>query len=92
MITLFRALVLPNFEYCCQLWSPVKVGAVRKLEAVKRTFTFWISGMRELNLNYWERLKHLGLYSLERRRERRGISYNTVHLEDDNRTGSQLRG
>jgi hypothetical protein len=69
MITLFRALVLPNLEYCCQLWLPIKVGAVRKLEAVQRTLKYRISGMRELNLNYWERLKHLGVYSLERRRE-----------------------
>jgi hypothetical protein len=75
MITLFRALVLPNLEYCCQLWAPLKAGAVRKLEAVQRTFTYRISGMRELDLNYWERLKHLGLYSLERRRERYIILY-----------------
>jgi hypothetical protein len=70
MIILFRALVFPNLEYCCQLWSPLKAGAVRKLEAVQRTFMHRINGMRELNLNHWERLKHLGLYSLERRRER----------------------
>ncbi len=31
--------------------------------------------MRELNLNYWGRLKHLELYSLERRRERYIILY-----------------
>jgi hypothetical protein len=31
--------------------------------------------MRELNLNYWERLKHLALYSLEERRERYIIQY-----------------
>ena len=31
--------------------------------------------MRELELNYWDRLKHLGLYSLERRRERYIILY-----------------
>jgi hypothetical protein len=67
MMTLFRALVLPNLEYCCQHWSLLKAGAVRKLEAVQRTFTCRISGMRELNLDYWGRLKHLGLYSLEKR-------------------------
>jgi hypothetical protein len=75
MISLFRALVLPNLEYYCQLWAPLKAGAVRKLEAVQRTFTYRISGMRELDLNYWDRLKHLGLYSLERRRERYIILY-----------------
>jgi hypothetical protein len=48
---------------------------VRKLEAVQRTFSSRISGMRELDLNYWERLKPLGLYSLERRRKRYIIVY-----------------
>jgi hypothetical protein len=31
--------------------------------------------MRELDLNYWDRLKHLGLYSLEKKRERYIILY-----------------
>jgi hypothetical protein len=38
-------------KYCCQLWAPIEEGAVRKLEAVQRTFTYRISGMRELDLN-----------------------------------------
>lgn len=42
--------------------------AIRKLEAVQRTFTARMTGMR--NMNYRDRLKHLKLYSLERRRER----------------------
>jgi hypothetical protein len=78
MITLFRALVLPNLRYCCQLWSPLKAVAVQKLEAVQRTFTNRISGIRELNLNCWERLKHLGLYSQERRE--RYIILNTWNM------------
>jgi hypothetical protein len=75
MTTLFRALVLPNLEYCCQLWAPLKVGAVQILEAVQWTFMYRISSMRELDLNYWERLKKLGLYLLEWRRERYIILY-----------------
>ena len=73
MITLFRALVIPILEYCCQLWTPFTLGAVRQLEGVQRTFTSRIRGMEELN--YWERLRHLGLYSLQRRRERYVILY-----------------
>jgi hypothetical protein len=42
---------------------------------VQQTFMYRISDMRELNLNYWEKLKHLGLYLLERRRERYIILY-----------------
>jgi hypothetical protein len=49
---------------------------VRKLESVKRTFTSRISGTRELELEYWCRLKHLGLYSPERERKRFIIQYN----------------
>ena len=73
LMTLYRSLVLPILEYCCQLWSPHSVGMMRKLEAVQRTFTYRIRGLSELN--YWERLRELGLYSLERRRERYAIIY-----------------
>jgi hypothetical protein len=59
---------------------------LRKLEAVQRTFTYRISSMRELNPNYWGRLKHLEQYSQEEKRK----VYHTVHLEVDNLTGSQL--
>lgn len=68
MMTLYRALVLPILEYCCQLWHPVVLGDVRRIEAVQRTFTSRITGMNELS--YWDRLRRLKLYSLERRRER----------------------
>ena len=73
MLTLYRSLVLPLVEYCCQLWSPQGVELIRKIEAVQRNFTYRIQGMRELN--YWERLEQLGLYSLERRRDRYFVIY-----------------
>ena len=68
MIVLFRAVVLPHLEYCCQVWSPVTLGGIRKLESVQRASTARLSGLQDLN--YWERLERLQLYSLERRRER----------------------
>ena len=73
MLTLFRALVLPVVEYCSQLWSPCTIGVIRQMEAIQRSFTCRIDGMRDVN--YWERLRKLGLYSLERRRERYAIIY-----------------
>ena len=73
LMTLYRSLVLPILEYCCQLWSPHTVGMMRTLEAVQRTFTYRIRDLSELN--YWERLRELRLYSLERRRERYAIIY-----------------
>ena len=73
MMTLFRSMVVPHLEYCCQLWSPSLLGDIRKLEAVQRSFTSRISGFG--HLSYWERLKKLQFYSLERRRERYMILY-----------------
>ena len=73
MLTLLKALVIPLTEYCCQVWSPSKIGEIQKLEDVQRYFTRRINGMD--NKNYWERLKTLELYSLERRRERYFIIY-----------------
>lgn len=71
MLTLYKSLVVPLLEYSCQLWSPWKIGEKQQLEAIQRSFTSKISDTR--NLNYWERLKALNLYSLERRRERYDI-------------------
>ena len=73
MTTLFRSLVIPHLEYCCQLWSPYLIGEIQKIEAVQRSFTARISEVS--HMSYWERLKHLKLYSLERRRERYIILY-----------------
>ena len=66
MITLYKALVRPHLEYACQLWSPLQLGLVRRLEGVQRSYTARIAGVG--HLNYWERLQRLKLYSLERRK------------------------
>ena len=73
MLTLWKSLILPRIEYCCQLWSPHKVTDIVQVEAPQRTFTSKINGLQ--HLNYWERLKELNLYSLQRRRERYIIIY-----------------
>ena len=72
MLTLFKAMVIPVLEYCCQLWSPSRVGLIRKIEGVQRTLTYRITRASD---NYWERLRQFGIYSLERRRERYQIIY-----------------
>ena len=73
MLTIYKACIRPLLEYGCQLWCPRQIGDIQKLEAIQRTFTSRIAGLRALN--YWERLENLGLYSLERRRERYIIIY-----------------
>ena len=66
-------MVLPHLEYCCQIWSPIQVGQIQKLEGVLRSFTAKINGLQAMT--YWDRLKALNIYSLQRRRERYFILY-----------------
>ncbi len=40
MIMLYKSLIRPNIEYCCQLWYPHKNEDLQKLESIQRTFTF----------------------------------------------------
>nr|XP_053656082.1 uncharacterized protein LOC128704893 [Cherax quadricarinatus] len=79
MMTLFRSLVLSRLEYCCTLTAPFKAGEIADLENVQRTFMPRITEIK--HLNYWERLRFLNLYSLERRRERYMIIYTWKILE-----------
>ena len=65
MLILYKAVVLPHLDYCCQLWSPKTLGDIRRVEGVQRIFTARLKGMEALN--YRDRLSVLGLYSLERR-------------------------
>ena len=73
MLTLFKSLVLNILEYCCPLWSPHRFQDISKIEAVQRRFTSKIATVR--HLDYWDRLKALNLYSLQRRRERYQLIY-----------------
>ena len=73
LFPLFKTMVLPVLQYCSQLWCPKTVGAIRRVEAVQRHVTSKMRGMQ--NLNYWECLPRLKLYSLERRTERYMLIY-----------------
>ena len=68
MLTLLKTLVRPKLEYCSPLWSPCTPGDIQRLEDVQRYFTRKIEECQ--GLNYWERLQHLNVLSLQRRRER----------------------
>ena len=57
LVTLWKALVLPILEYCSQVWSPSMKGDIQNIEAVQRSFTARINGLKDLN--YWERLGDL---------------------------------
>ena len=79
MLTLYKSLILPRIEYCCILTSPFKSGEISDIESIQRSFTAQIDNAK--HLNYWERLKFLNLYSLERRRERYIVIYTWKILE-----------
>ena len=68
MLTLYKSMVRSLVEYCCPLWHPTKISDIQELESVQKTFTARISGLQEMH--YWDRLVHLSLMSLQRRRER----------------------
>ena len=73
MITLWKSVVLPQLEYCSQLWSPTKKQDVVNLEILQRNYLWKIFGVYDLN--YWERLRRFNIFSLQRRRERYRIIY-----------------
>ena len=68
MKTILKSLVKCKLDYCSQLWCPTDQASIGRLESVARHFTAQMKGLE--NMDYWERLVYLRLYSQERRRER----------------------
>ena len=84
MLTLLKSLIRNTAEYASVLWSPTDITNISNIENIQRRFTSKFSQFRKYNeelgyyectVDYWQRLKQLKIYSLERRRERYMIMY-----------------
>ena len=70
MLTILKSLVQPRLDYCSQLWSPSDQGSINKIESIQYNLVNRIRDAKLTNLNYWEKLKELQLFSQEHRSER----------------------
>jgi hypothetical protein len=67
-ILIYKTYIRPHLEYCVQAWSPHLIKDIEVLERVQRAATNLVPELRRFE--YKERLRRLGITSLEVRRER----------------------
>ena len=68
MLILYKTLVRPILDYCIPVWRPYLRKDINKLERIQKRYTKMIKDCR--GKNYQERLKLIGLTSLEERHYR----------------------
>ena len=75
----YSTYIRPMLEYATTVWSPSQITLINAIERVQKQFTKRLPGLK--NLAYNERLKLLGLQSLEHRRLKFDLilCYNIIH-------------
>ena len=68
LTSLYKVYVRPHLEYAQASWAPWTQADIHTLEKVQQRFTKQVTGIG--SLPYEERLKRLGLPTLQARRER----------------------
>ena len=89
MLKMFNSFIHSKLEYCSMIWNPHKKEEIDKIERIQQNFTSKIRGLEQMD--YHERLKKLGLYSLERRREQFLIINAWQKLEGERENVLKLR-